>query len=77
MTGHTDSAAWLRPDEAALLLGTTPGNARVLAHRKHWRTQTDPHNPHRRRYHSDDVFDTLETRQHAQHAAPCATTRTM
>ena len=70
MTGQADTTAWLRPDEAALLLGTTPGNARVLAHRKHWRTQTDPHNPNRRRYHGDDVFDTLETRQ--QHAQPAA-----
>lgn len=28
---------WLRPDEVAVLLGTTVGNVHVLAHRRGWR----------------------------------------
>lgn len=50
---------WLRPDEAAALLNTTPNNARVLAHRRKWRRKgTGRHT----RYHYDDVHQTLEQR---------------
>lgn len=32
------SADWLRADEAAIWLGTSVGNVRVIAHRRKWRT---------------------------------------
>lgn len=33
-----EPAEWLRPQEAAVLLGVTMGNVRTIAHRKRWRS---------------------------------------
>ena len=62
------SDIWLRPDEAAYLLGTTPNNTRVLAHRRNWRRKgTGPNT----RYHYDDVHATLEQRANLTKSPKC------
>jgi len=52
-------SVWLRPDEAAYMLGITIGNVRVLAHRRKWQRQRDPDGI---RYLYDDVHQELERR---------------
>jgi len=50
---------WLRPDEAAVWLGTTVGNIHVLAHRNQWRRQGHAGTL---RYNLDDIEQTATNR---------------
>lgn len=56
---------WLRPDEAAVALGVSYANIRVIAHRRKWRTIRIGKDIG---YHADDVAD--EEQRRADKASP-------